>query len=101
MKTFEQFGEVGPESGEPPSGDESEKGDRPQRRGAESDGASRPSAPSQGNGSPRRVGEPQFRTVNTPIPPEILARRGELRHLLTQLLCRVHGKKRRGERKAA
>ena len=101
MNTFEQFGEAGPESGSPSDRDEVEKGDRPHLRGAEPDGASRPSAPSQVNGSPRRVGEPELRTVTTQMPPEILTRRGELRHLLTQLLCRVHGRKRRGERKAA
>ena len=73
MNAFEQSGEAGPESRKPSNGDEVEEGNR----------------------------HPAFRSLTTPIPPEILARRGEVRHLLTQLLCKVHGRKRRGERKAA
>ena len=70
MNAFEQSGEAGPESRKPSNGDEVEEGNR----------------------------HPAFRSVTTPMPPEILARCGEVRHLLTQLLCRVQGRKRRGER---
>ena len=101
MNTNEQSG--GPESdcGEPSSGNVVEKGDRLQQRRDEPDGASRPGEPSQRKCRPREDRELEFRSVTTPIPPEILARRGELRHLLTQLLCRLQESKRRGERKAA
>jgi hypothetical protein len=73
MNTFEQFGDGGSKSGKSSNGDGIQEGGR----------------------------HPAYRSVTTPIPPEILARRGDLRHLLTQLLCKVHGRKRRGERKAA
>ena len=73
MNTFEQSGEGGSESGKSSNGNQVEKGGR----------------------------HPAFRSLTTPMPPETLARRGDVRHLLTQLLCKLHGRKRRGERKAA
>jgi len=101
MNTNEQFGESESESGEPSSGNDVEKDDCLGQRRTEPDSASRPNESPQGNGSPRRDGELEFLFVTTPITPEILARREEVRHLLTQLLCKLHETKRRGARKAA
>jgi len=101
MNTNEQFGGSESDCGEPSSGNDVEWSDRLQQRRAEPDGASGLGEPSIGKCRPRGDRELEYRSATSPIPPEILARRGEMRHLLTQLLCRLHGTKRRNERKAA
>ena len=101
MNANEQFGESGSECSEPSSGNDVEKGDRLHQRRAEPDGASGPCEPLHGKRRPRGDRELEYRSATSPIPPEILAGRGELRHLLTQLLCRVHETKCRNVRKAA